>query len=93
MPVGVLEVDLYLPECTNRKEKRQVLNGLKAKMRNRYNISVAEIDSQGLWQRSKLMIALASADVKGANSLLSQVISFIDRERGVHILNYNLTFF
>lgn len=92
MPVGVLEVELYLPECNNRKEKRQVMNGLKAKMRKKYNISVAEIDSQGLWQRSKLMIALASTDVKGANSLLSQVISFIDKERGIHILDYHLTF-
>lgn len=92
MPIGLLEMDLYLPKCTTRKEKRVILSGLKAKMRKRFNVSVAEIDSQGLWQRSTLMIVVASADTQGANSLLSHVVTFVERERGVHILDYRLSF-
>ncbi len=92
MPVGILELDLYIPECTSLKEKRVIVKGLKDKVRSRFNVSVAEIDGQNLWQRSRLLVAVAAADTRGANTLLSKVVNFVERERGLQLLDYSLFF-
>ncbi len=92
MPVGILELDLYIPECTSLKEKRVILKGLKDKVRSRFNVSVAEVDGQDLWQRSRLLVAVAASDTRGANRLLSKVVNFVERERGLQLLDYSLFF-
>ncbi len=92
MPVGILELDLYIPECTSLKQKRVIVKGLKDKVRSRFNVSVAEIDGQNLWQRSRLLVAVAAADTRGANTLLSKVVNFVERERGLQLLDYTLSF-
>ncbi len=92
MPVGILELDLYIPECTSLKEKRVILKGLKDKVRSRFNVSVAEVDGQNLWQRSRILVAVAASDTRGANRLLSKVVSFVERERGLQLLDYSLFF-
>ncbi|MCK4351047.1 MAG: DUF503 domain-containing protein, partial [Candidatus Krumholzibacteria bacterium] len=54
MIVSRLRVQFLLPGCNSLKEKRFVLNSLKARLRNRFNVSVCEIDYQDKWQRSEL---------------------------------------
>lgn len=60
--VALCVVQMHLPGVTSLKEKRQVLRSLKDRLRDHYNVSVAEIDHQDLWQRATLgIVGIASA--------------------------------
>jgi len=50
--VGLLTLELHIAHSQSLKDKRQVLRGLKDRLRGRFNISVAEVDFQDTWQRS-----------------------------------------
>ena len=92
MVVGLLEIDLYLPECTSLKEKRGILKSLKDRVRSRFNVSIAETDNNDLWQRAQLGIAVITNHSYLANEVLSKVIKFIELERRVQLINYRLQF-
>ena len=69
-------IEIHLPGVVSLKEKRQVLRSLKDGLRERYNVSVAEIDHQDLWQRATLgIVGIASARVP-----LEQTFSSIEGE-------------
>ena len=71
-------VELHLPEIGSLKGKRHVLKGLKEKVRARFEVSVAEVDHQDVWQRATLAVAYVSADARHANEVVSKAISFIE---------------
>jgi len=51
MVVGVLRLMIYIPESHSLKEKRGVLQRIKNRVRNEFNVSIAECGDQDLWQR------------------------------------------
>ena len=57
MIVGLLTLDLHIPAANSLKSKRMVIKSLIEKIKNRFNVSVAEVDAQNLWQRSVIGIA------------------------------------
>jgi uncharacterized protein YlxP (DUF503 family) len=60
--VGLCIIQMHFPGVTSLKEKRQVLRSLKDRLREHYNVSVAEVDHQDLWQRAALgVVGIASA--------------------------------
>ena len=71
-------VELHLPDAESLKDKRHVLKGLKAKVRARFEVSVAEVDHQDLWQRATLAIAYVSADARHANEVVAKAMDFIE---------------
>ena len=71
-------VELLLPDVDSLKGKRHVLKGLKEKVRARFEVSVAEVDHQDVWQRATLAVAYVSADARHANEVVSKAISFIE---------------
>ena len=64
--VLVSEVQLFLPESHSLKHKRAVLSSLKERLHNRFNVSVAEVDHNDLWQRSTLALAASPRPSKAA---------------------------
>ncbi|HHF58000.1 MAG TPA: DUF503 domain-containing protein, partial [candidate division WOR-3 bacterium] len=52
MLVGVLILDLYIPASNSLKDKRGILKRLKDRIRNKFNVSVSEIDDQDVWRRA-----------------------------------------
>ncbi len=52
MPVGLLTLELHIPDAQSLKDKRQVLRSLKDKLRRQFNVAVAELDHHDVWQRS-----------------------------------------
>ena len=56
--VGLCTVELFLPESQSLKDKRQVLLSLKDRLREKFNLSVAEVDGQDLWQKAVLARAV-----------------------------------
>jgi uncharacterized protein YlxP (DUF503 family) len=71
-------VELHLPDVESLKGKRHVLKGLKEKVRARFQVSVAEVDHQDLWQRATLALAYVSADARHANEVITKAMDFIE---------------
>jgi len=76
--VVVGTVELHLPDVGSLKGKRQVLKGLKEKLRHRFEISVAEVDYHDSWQRATLALACVSGDSRHANEVISKAMDFIE---------------
>ena len=81
MNIGVCKVTLRLPENASLKGKRQVVKSIISRVQNRYNVSVAEIDDQDLWQLATLGITCVSNDRRHVNEILSKVADFIGQSR------------
>ena len=71
--VGVLTLELRLENSHSLKEKRHVVESLKTRLRNKFNVSVAEIDHQDLWQRAAIAAVTVSSDHVHAEKVLRSV--------------------
>ena len=71
-------VELHLPDVGSLKGKRHVLKGLKERVRARFEVSVAEVDHQDVWQRATLALAYVSSDARHANEVVSKAMDFIE---------------
>jgi uncharacterized protein len=71
--VGVLTLELRLENSFSLKDKRQVVRSLKDRLRRKFNVAVAEIDYQELWQRAALAAVTVSSDHHYAEKLLQSV--------------------
>lgn len=74
--IGVLTLELLISDSHSLKEKRHVVSSLKEKLRNRFNVAVAEIDHQELWQRA----AISAVTVSGDHSHAESVLQAVERE-------------
>ena len=77
MHVSVCQIELRLPENHSLKGKRQVIKSMTARLQNRYKVSVAEVDNQGLWQLATLGIACVSNHRRHADETIANVVKFI----------------
>ena len=73
MVVGVLEIVIAIPQANSLKEKRKVVKSVKDRIRNNFNVSVAEIGNQDIWKTATLGVAVVSGDMAYANGVLSRV--------------------
>jgi len=71
--IGVLTMELRLEESHSLKEKRHVVQSLKDRLRNRFNVSVAEIDHQDTWQRATVAAVTVASDHTHAERVLQSV--------------------
>ena len=77
MIVGLCTVELYIPDGHSLKAKRQVLLSLKDRLRDKFNVSVAEVGEQDLWQKAILGIACVANETAYVNQVLDQVMNLI----------------
>jgi len=92
MSIGILEVDLQFPAAQSLKDKRQVLMSLKSRLRQSFNISVAEIGSNDAWQSGQLGIVTIANEQQHANEVLSKVAAYIERFDGAVMGDYRTQF-
>jgi len=78
MSVGILTLDIYLPECHSLKEKRRCIKPVIARLQKEFNISVVEYDHHDVWQSCQLLIACASSEGRQAEKQLTKVIRFYE---------------
>ncbi len=91
MNVGVCKIRLRLPENQSLKGKRQVLKSITTRVRNKFDVSIAEVDDQDLWQLATLGICCVSNNKRYNNEVLSKVVSFIANSRfEVEMLDYEI---
>jgi hypothetical protein len=78
MVVGALRVDLILHDNRSLKGKRKVVKSMVDRVKNRFNVSVAEVGSNDLWQRIELGICTVANDRRHVDSSLNNVLMFLD---------------
>jgi uncharacterized protein YlxP (DUF503 family) len=71
--IGVLSLELHLNHSHSLKDKRHVVQGLKDRLHRKFNVAVAEIDYQDLWQRALVAAVTVSPDRGRAQHILQSV--------------------
>jgi uncharacterized protein YlxP (DUF503 family) len=82
MVVGAARVELHVHGSQSLKEKRGVVRSITQRVRNRFNVSVAEVGGQDTWQRAVLGLAVAANEAPQARRRLEEAIEFIE---GLHL--------
>jgi uncharacterized protein YlxP (DUF503 family) len=92
MPVLVAleRFDLRIPGCRSLKEKRHVVKSLSAAIRQRFPVSVAEVDHQELWQRTALAVAAVGADQHHLRRVMHEVEKLVERWGEVDVIDAQL---
>lgn len=93
MNIGLLQLELFIPQANSLKSKRQVLRSLKDKIRHKFNVSVAEVANLDKWQRQTIAIACLNSDKRLINSLLSKIVNLTDRQAAIELVDYTIEFF
>ena len=79
MPIGVLTIQLQLPGCKSLKEKRSRLKPLISRLHREFNISVAELSRQDVWDEATLGCVMISNDHQFSESSLQTVIHWLNK--------------
>ena len=79
MYIGVARFDLFIPASTSLKDKRQVVRSVTAMVRNKFNVAVAEVDFQDLWQRAAIGVSCVSESAGQCRKVLQEVEKVVGR--------------
>ncbi|MBW1974159.1 MAG: DUF503 domain-containing protein [Deltaproteobacteria bacterium] len=78
MTVGIAKISFFLPGVMSLKAKRKIVKSLVEKSKHRFNVSVAEVADQDVYQRATIAIAVVGNNGREMNSLLDRVIDFME---------------
>ena len=81
MVIGLCTIELHLPGAHSLKDKRSVLKSVMRRVRNEFNVSIAEVEQQDVWRSAVLAVATVSSDRAYAHGLLTKVVEWIERTR------------
>ena len=84
--VGLCTVELFIAYSQSLKDKRQVLLSLKDRLRQKFKLSVAEIEAQDLWQKAVLALACVANDSRHVNQVLDQALNLVRSQTVVEIV-------
>ncbi len=79
MPIGLLTLEIHIPDAQSLKDKRQVLRSLKDRLRHHHNVAVAELDHHDLWQRSVVGVVTLSNHQKHLEQELQAALAEAER--------------
>lgn len=92
MVVASLTLAFIVPGSHSLKEKRHVVKSVKDRIGARFNVSVAEVDFQDLWQRGALGVAVVATDGYAARRALEEVIRFVRKDARLSLLDETIEF-
>ena len=76
MPIAYLSLEIHIEAAHSLKDKRQVVRSIKDRLRNSFNVSVAEIDATHLWQRATIGVV----SISGSRDYLEGLMRNVERE-------------
>lgn len=82
MVVGSLRVTLHVPESHSLKDKRMVVRSLVSRLRQTFNVAVAEVADMDTWQVATLGIVCVSADTRHADEMSQKALRFVEENCG-----------
>jgi len=92
MIIGICTVELFLPGTASLKDKRRILKSIKDRLRQRFNVSVAEVDENELWQKTILGMACVGNEKQFVNQVLDQAMGLIGGNPEAEIVRSRLEF-
>ena len=92
MVIGLLTLDLHFPGARSLKDKRQALRSLEQRVRNKFNVSIAEVEHQDLWQRARLAVVSVNTDHDHLESTLHSVVGEAEHAREIQLLDAQTEF-
>jgi len=88
--IGILRLEIFIPDSNSLKAKRMVLHSLKARLRNSFNVAVTQINDEDKWQKSSLAIVGVEKNSQTMNSALSRIVNFIEGFGQINLINYEI---
>ena len=92
MLVALERFDLRIRESHSLKQKRHVVKTLTNNIRSTFNVSVAEVDHQDLWQRAAIGVAAVGSQEYHLRKVLHEVEKYVDRQTEVEVIETELSF-
>ena len=92
MVVGVCTLVLYIPEANSLKDKRSVVKSMVEGMRNKFNVSAAEVDDNDVWRRATVGIACVSNSQPFTDQVLNKVVDWVEANPRVDITDVQIEF-
>ena len=91
MVIGTCVIELHLPGNGSLKDKRRIIQSIIRRVQNSFNVSIAEVGAQNLWQRDELGMACVSTSQEAAHRLLSSVVEWItEHYPQVELIDYQI---
>jgi uncharacterized protein len=75
--IGLCTIELFIADSQSLKDKRQVLLSLKDRLRQKFNLSIAEVEAQDIWQKAVLALACVANDGRHVNQVLDQALNLV----------------
>lgn len=90
MHIGVLTLHLSIEYANSLKDKRQAVKSLIARIRNRFNVSVAEVDALDIWRRAVVGVVVVSNSAPLVNQLLEKVVDYAENDANAVLDDYSI---
>lgn len=90
MHVGILQVEIAIPDAMSLKDKRQVVKSLKDRIAHGHNVSIAEVGALDEHRRSIIGIAMVSNDKRYVEGALSKLVDFVRMVPQASLLDYQI---
>jgi uncharacterized protein YlxP (DUF503 family) len=90
MFVGVCQIALLFPDCASLKDKRFVVSSVKTKIQNKFNVSIAEVEHNDLWQRGVLGLALVTNEKKMVDQVFNKILELLYTEGRLEVLQHQI---
>ena len=87
MIVAMCKLKLYAPWVHSLKEKRMIVRSLLGKVRNKFSVSIAEVDAMDIHQTIIVGFSIVTNETKMANTMLDQIISYIEEHTEAQLLD------
>jgi len=93
MPIGLLTLEIHIPDARSLKDKRQVLRSLKDRLRAHFNVAVAELEHHELWQRAVVGVVSISGDGKHLEESLAAIAAESERILERNLVSQEIEYF
>lgn len=78
MTLGIMTLELDIPGAYSLKDKRRVLSRLKDRVRRSFNVSIAEVEANDVWNLACLGVVVVANQQKFANQVLDKVLDLVE---------------
>ena len=94
MVIGYLSLEFFFPYCRSLKDKRQIVNSFKERIKRKYNVAVAELDFQDKWQRTHIGVVTLNSQQTIVQDWLNKILAEArDNVPAAELLHHETHFF
>lgn len=90
MTIGILQLELLVPQADSLKDKRRIVKSLKDRIANTHNVSIAEVGALDEHRRSLIGIAMVANDKRFVESALSKLVDFVRANPDAVLQDYKI---